>query len=372
MANSNMELLNPEFWGAFDEVDQGQYPLRNLVNRKYENLLAKTGDTVNVPVAEEMTATVYTPGETLTATNLTQATKQVILNKSYRKTLEFNDAENSLNPYDLIETYAIPAIESLAYQVETDIYKEMLKGQYFTDGMTTFNEDTVVDAFTALSNRKIQVPNRKLVLAPGDSGSLKKVDPYQFVNQSGERDVMINGMITKRMGFDFYESNGIATYTPVDLVGAVNLLAGYAIGTTTIAVDGFNDDVTPIRAGDIFKITGDTTPYTVLSTTTTTSDTTGLTFYPPLVAAVLDDAVVTVTPTRSVLAFVPNVLAFAARPYAAIPEGLGVKSRVMNMSGLPIRISVWHSGNLGIKVQYDCLYGQTLVDQRRLQRIIID
>jgi len=373
MANTNMTLLYPDFWAlAFDEFDKGQYPLKNLVNRQYESLLARFGDVVNVPIAESMTADNYTPGETLTASNLTQVTKQVTLNQSKRKTLEFNGTELTMSPYDLIQSYAVPAIESLMEAVETGIYVEMLKGKYFSDGMTTFNEDTVIDAGTLLSGRKIAIANRKLVLAPGDSGSLKKTDPYQFVNQSGERDVMIDGMITKRMGFDFYESNGISIYTPFDLVGAINNVAGYAIGDTTIIVNGFNDDANPIRPGDIFKITGDTTPYTVVSTTTTTSDTTGITFYPPLVAAAANTTAVTVTPTRSVLAFVPNALAFAARPYAEIPAGAGVISRVMDMDGMPIRISVWHSGNLGLKVQYDVLYGHTLVDERRVQRIIID
>jgi hypothetical protein len=70
--------------------------------------------------------------------------------------------------------------------------------------------------------------------------------------------------------------------------GAVNLMAGYAIGVSTITVDGFTDKV-PVGAR--LSIDGDDR-YTVVSTTETLSATTSITFSPALVAAVLDNDVV--------------------------------------------------------------------------------
>ncbi len=73
--------------------------------------------------------------------------------------------------------------------------------------------------------------------------------------------------------------------------GAVNLLAGYTIGATSIVVDGFTG-VVPVGAR--FTIAGQTTDYTVVSTTETSGDTTNIVFTPGLTAAVLDNVVITV------------------------------------------------------------------------------
>lgn len=79
------------------------------------------------------------------------------------------------------------------------------------------------------------------------------------------------------------------------LTGAINLMAGYAAGVTTIAVDTFTGAV---AVGDPFTIAGDTsnTTYTVVSHTETLGNTTSITFTPALGHAVTDDAVVTVGP----------------------------------------------------------------------------
>lgn len=73
--------------------------------------------------------------------------------------------------------------------------------------------------------------------------------------------------------------------------GAVNLMAGYAIGLSTMAVDLFTSSLIP---GNIFTIAGDVTIYTIVSVTG--SPTTSITFSPPLVAMAADDAVITVGP----------------------------------------------------------------------------
>jgi len=373
MANTNMSLLYPEFWAAaFDSYDKGQYPLKNLVDRRYESQLANYGDTVNVPITPDRVAVDWTPGDAITAADIAQTSKQVILNYSKRNTFNLNGTEMTMSAYDLISTYGVPAVESLQAQIETDIYNTMLSATNFTNGFTTFNEATVIDMGTALSDRKVGKANRKLVLAPGDNGSLMKVSAFQYANQSGSMDVIKDGMLTRQLGFDIYESNGISIYTPADVLGAVNNVGGYPIGTTTMVVNNFADSATPLKAGDIFVVAGDTTQQTIVSTTTTAGNTTGITFSPGLGAAVVDTAVITVTPSRSALAFVPNCLAFAARPYAQLPQGAGVMSSVMMMDNMPIRISVWHDAKLGLNVQYDVLYGMTLIDNDRIQRGIID
>jgi hypothetical protein len=72
------------------------------------------------------------------------------------------------------------------------------------------------------------------------------------------------------------------------LTGTVNLMAGYAIGASSIVVDNFTGQ---IPVGARLSIDGDDR-YKVVSTTETMAHTTQITFTPTLAAAVLDDAVV--------------------------------------------------------------------------------
>lgn len=77
--------------------------------------------------------------------------------------------------------------------------------------------------------------------------------------------------------------------------GAVNLVAGYNIGDTTMVVDTI-DGIIP--TGTMFTVTGDNTEYEVLSHTETSGDTTSITFTPGLVAAATDNAVITFHPHK--------------------------------------------------------------------------
>lgn len=73
--------------------------------------------------------------------------------------------------------------------------------------------------------------------------------------------------------------------------GAINHMAGYAIGSTVLAVDTFADALIP---GNILTITGDDTIYTL--TATSGNPATSITVSPPLVAMAADNTVITVGP----------------------------------------------------------------------------
>jgi len=374
MSNTNVDALYPEFWaGAWDKLDIGKYGLQNKVSRDVEIMLANAGDTINVPITPDLgDADDWTPGDAITATTITQETAQVVLNKSKKMTIALTGKELSLTPYKLIEKYGIPMAKTIIKAVNLDIYLELLKTDTWVDAISGIDENDIVSCKTALSLNEITDEGRSLIVGPDDIDTLLKLDAFQHVNISGTNDAMVEGLLQRKFGFDIFENNIISKYTPTDVAGAIDNGAGYAIGATTIAVDAFNDDVNPIRAGDIFIIADESgTPYhTVISTTTTTSDTTGITFTPALTDATADDAVVTVTPTRSALGFVPSAAAFAARSYATLPSDVGVSSSVLNLAGLPIRISVFHDSKLGLNVQYDLLYGVKTVNSDRVCRIL--
>lgn len=373
MSNTAMSALYPEFWAAsFDELDVGQYNLQNKVSRDVESLVAKAGDTVNVPLTPDLdTAEDWTPGTTITATGITQETVQVILNKSKRKTIALTQTELSLSPYDLIMTYGVPLAKTIMKAVNLDLYLELMKTDQFVDAISGLDEDDVVDAKTNLSSNEVQIDGRNLVSGVDDMGTMLKLDAFQHVDVSGTDQAMKEGRLIRKFGFDMYENNIISTYTPADVAGAVNNGANYAAGTTTMIVNGFNDDANPIRPGDMFKVAAETGSiyHTVISTTLTTGDTTEITFTPAIATGgVLDTAVITVTPSRSILTFVPSACALAARTYTPAQVG---NSSVFMVNGIPIRITVWaNTTTLDLNVQYDILYGVKIYKSDRVTRIL--
>ena len=376
MSNSNIDALYPEFWAAaFDELNVGEYGMQNRVSRKYDGTLGQSGDTVNVPISVDFgDADDWTPGDSISASNITQTTVAVTLDKSKKKTINLTGKELSLSPYDLIQSYGSGMAKSLISTVNKELYKTALGSTYFVDARAGISEDFIADAGTKLSNNEISMMNRVFEGSPDILGACMKLDAFLHVDTTGSDDVMRDGKIARRFGFDFYQNNAFAKYTPADLAGAVNNAAGYAAGATTMTVDGFNDDTNPIRVGDIFVMAADSTstPHTVTAVTYTSSDTTSITFSPGLVESELDEAVINFVATQSALCYVPSGIALAARPYAVLPEATGVRSSVVTMNGLPIRISVWHDGNLGVKVQYDLLFGTKLIDAKRVVRIVED
>lgn len=384
MSNANMDYLYPEFWAAaFDEADLGSYNLQKLISRKYENKLAQKGDTVNVPLTPEMSADDWTPGSSITADSISQERAQLALDKSKAVPINLTGAELSYSAYELIESYGVPMAEAVLAAVNEEIYKEALKSTYVVASAISSttagspDEDDVVNAMTLLNENKVTKIGRSLVCAPADFGALAKTDAFQYANYSGDGGrTQREGQVDRKFGFDIFENHACEKYTPADVAGAINhpTSGSYAIGTTTIAVDAFDDDATPVRAGDIFQPAGSTSHYySITATDVTSDDTTELTFAyrgSGLLAAEDDNDVITIIPSRSMLAFSPSAMAFAARPYAMLPEGAGVKSTVINVDGLPIRISVWHDGKLGVNVQADVLFGVKLVNQKRMARII--
>lgn len=86
----------------------------------------------------------------------------------------------------------------------------------------------------------------------------------------------------------------------IDLTGAINNAAGYAVGSRSMSVDGFQDSINPISAGDKFTIANDSTAttYTVIGAVYN-AGTVEITFYPTLAESASDNDAITFTTSTS-------------------------------------------------------------------------
>lgn len=366
----------PEFWAtATEKVGLGKYNYQNMVSRRFESTLANKGKKITVPIQEDVKDPAdYTSGSNITFSTSTAGTVDVELNRSKVNAFKLNQDDLTFSAVDLIMDKAVPQLDGLLREMNRFVYAELLV-KFFVGSPGNVNDFKVIaDLRTLMNDNDAPEEPRMLVLSNKHEGDFLKDEVFVQVNTSGDRLAQEQGIIGTKFGFSISRNSANVDYVPADLVGAINNGAGFVIGDTTIIVDGFDDDANPIRKGDMFIIAGETgTPdHTVISTTVTTLDTTGITFFPALVGAVADNAVVTFTPSQSSVAFLPSSFALAAAPYRPFAPGTpGIAQTITDYQGFPILVTVTTDPDSYVmQVSYISLYGGSVLDEEKMARIV--
>src|SRR5260221_10839434 len=99
----------------------GNLVMGNLVNRNYEPVLAQAGDTVNVPIAPQLTANNIAQGDAVTPQNPALGNAQIVLNTHVEATFQVPDVTRVLAVPDLLKTYMQPAVAAIAEKIESDL-----------------------------------------------------------------------------------------------------------------------------------------------------------------------------------------------------------------------------------------------------------
>ena len=120
------------------------------------------------------------------------------------------------------------------------------------------------------------------------------------------------------------------------LTGAVNLLAGYAAGLSTIAVDAI---VGSVPDGVRLTFAGDVNQYTVVSATDTSGNTTSITFTPPLVTALVDNQVLTAGPRFLRVKVGEGQLTWSEKKPREYKGDRGTIDQVRNADEVPMDVS---------------------------------
>lgn len=373
--NTNMEALRPEFWfGSADGLDRGSYGLPQTISSEYSSAIANKGDTVHVPVTPDFgEADKWDPNSDATVQSIAAETVPVQLKYIRSKRIELTSAELSMSSLDLVQTYGVPMAESLLRSAAGIVYRKLISTPNWIDASGTMTKAMITSARTALTKLKVPSTNRVLMAAPDDYGTMLDLSEFSDVQKSADPQAISKGILMSKLGFDIGESHAIDNYTPSDITGAVNNAAGYTAGTKVIEVDAFADSANPVRQGDIVTFAGHATKYRVVGTSndtafaedTAVAATTQITLDKGLTTGVADDVVITVTPGRSMLAYVPSAAAFAARAFA--PQPGGFQSQTGMIAGLPVRITIGQNpSNLKTFVQYDTIMGCSVVNSNRI------
>lgn len=276
----------------------------HLVNRDFEDVLAKFGDTANTRKPGEFKALRKTNADAVTVQNASAVNIPVKLNQLWHVSYLIKDGEESIAFKSLIDEFLRPAMIAEARAIDlvlaSQVYQFQGNSYGHLNGMDGTNgKQYLLGIRSVMDKNKAWTTGRNIVLTPAAETDLLMNETFTDVSKVGDGGTALRtASLGEKFGFGLLKSQNMPYVAPLGAgttggtvrTGAVNNAAGYPAGTTSFTVDGITAAVT---AGTYITITGDDTPLQVVSSTGGTTPT-ALVVYSPSKGAVADNAVITI------------------------------------------------------------------------------
>lgn len=367
MAN-NIENLTPQILASILSVLREYCVMPRLVNNSYSADAAMQGAVIDINDLDDMAAFDITPGnfpDPAVLSDVSAIQRNLSLDKFKAVTFNMTDKEVKEVQEGTRPRAIEKAIKALANQINSDIfglYKEVYQ-VVGAPGTTPFGTSTVEaqQASRVLTTSLADPDERRMVLDPFAYANALGLNVLQKVNESGSSETLRDAMITRALGFDWFQDQQVPTHTlgaPATAAVDANATAG---ATTLVLDDGAGGDLASLPSvGDVFTIAGNTQQHVVtsVSANTPTANETTIGFSPALPADVADGAVVTFVASHVAnLAFHREAFAFASRPMLDMEApGSIIQPLVDPVSGLAMRFEIQRQWKRTI-FSVDCLYG---------------
>jgi len=284
---NHTDTITEVAYSVMEKLANEPVGLINSVSRNVSNVIAVPfGTEIQSRVVGDITVTegssAFTGSMTLPDGASTSDTNDTFkLDTSYKATIALNGEEilhvnNTDQPWDsLLGRYFFKFFRNTRNLVEAKIAAKAILGAsraYGTAGTTPFASN-----YNDINGiRKIFIDNGvaedgtwSLIMGTTAGMNLRNLAHLNQVNTSGTTETLRRGTLLDLSGFMLKESSGIQSHTAATGTGfLVNLLAGYKVGDTSIAVD---TGTGTIAAGDVITFAGDDNKYVVKSATLTGS-----------------------------------------------------------------------------------------------------
>lgn len=280
-------------------------------------------------------------------------------------------------------------INDLVSFIITDLWGEVSLAYHFagTAGSTPFasNLNEAAQAMAILTQNGVPMRSRFLLASPLAWANAIQVPALQFLQNSGDPDVLREGQIGRTMGYtwgqDAYLGQSTTGGTLSDGTAKQALVNGaVAPGAETANLD--SPTLTgSLVIGDLFTVAGDTQQYVITQIATAVGNAITINFSPPVPADTpgwLDNAQVTFveTYTTSAIAMHSSAMVIASRPTpdSSLSELLGYTPKMKTqftdpVTGLTLQMMAedqyFQSG-----VTFSLLYGKKLLDGKRIVKIL--
>jgi hypothetical protein len=302
--DNDNDALNAEVWAqeALMVLEQNNV-LLNTVYRDFDDDVAQHGETVNAHRPALFEAERKVDGDDVTVQDASSTNVPVRLDHHLHTSFILYPKERAFSFKKLTDLYIKPAMQSLSQEADEIIAAQKYG---FVANMigklgTNCTAQTLIDVDTKLNKLNVPRGSRYTAISPNMNGDLLAVQLFTDKSQAGpDGSALEDAMLGYKFGQSVLMSQNMYEVDAGDggsvVSGAVNLSAGYAVGTTTLVVDGFTGQLT---AGSWCKIAGDARPRRI-SAATGSPNTTGITLDSAIETAVVNNAVITVYPAGAI------------------------------------------------------------------------
>jgi N4-gp56 family major capsid protein len=236
----------PDLWSARLLVGLRKAAVAgNLVNRDYEGLIKRQGDSVKITSINDVTIGSYTVHTDITVEDIDDATRSLLIDQAKYFAVELDDVEAAQHVKGGGSPLA-QAVDNAAYQLR-DVADAAILAAMTTATQGTGNDlgtvaihttkqnlyDAIVDLGVTLDEDNVPSEGRWVVVSPSVHGRLQKLDSFIAAGDAKGASTRGNGFIGQVAGLDIYKSNNLPAVTDVAATGGF-ALAGYR-GATTFA-----------------------------------------------------------------------------------------------------------------------------------------
>lgn len=352
---------------------QGLMALRNVnslpgvVNRSYSDEFADHGNVVDVPIPSAVPVQNVVPGPTPPATgDVAPTTAKVELSQWKEAPFYLTDKDIQQAMRGVIPMQASEAVAGLIDEVNAYImsqYKRIfgVAGAAGTTPLAT-NTSEATDARKILNVQKCPKSNRWMILDPDAEGNALNLRAFQDASFSGSPSAIMEGEISRKLGFNWISDQQIPTHVAGSLTGTITASAAL-LGAKTVQLNTDAAEAVALKEGDIISFAGHSQTYAVGADVNIGASSNGLvSIYPGLKVALAGTEAVTLTGSHVVnLGIHRDCFAFASRPLAD-QNGLGNIIETMSdpITGVSMRLEISRE-HKRTRFSYDLLYGATCV-----------
>ena len=345
-----------------------------IVNRDYDSVAAQQGDVINVPISPTIATNAVAPGATPPATaDTTEATAPVNLNQWQEAPFYMTDKEQREVMAGSIPAKAAAAVAALSDFVDVRILEAISRGSTLAIGTAATTPFATLALAqgpnTNLNNAKAQRADRHVVFNADAEANLIALATFADSNFVGDVGAMTEaefGAKNRRLNANWWMNQNVFTHTKGTGTSYLsNLVAGYAIGDTSIAIDTGSGTVV---AGDVVTFTGDTNKYIVA---------TGVAAPGTIVLAgtglrqtLANNVAMTIGADHVAnCAFQKQAVVFASRALQSSAANVNVQSVTDPLTGLTLRLEITREHKRD-RWSFDVLFGADVVEGATVFKIL--
>jgi hypothetical protein len=241
MANSN-DVLVPEIWAAEAlRVLKRQSVMARLVNRDYEDKIARFGDTVNITLPGSFVVNEKAAGSSVTIQDAASTSKQVVLQYHSEVSFLIEDVENAKSITDLVELYLAPAMVAHAAKLDDrllGLYTDIVSaGNVVGSFGQAANKQVIVDAGELMNANLVDKEGRTIVWHHESEADLMASDFFMSKDYEGQT---AEWTLPRKLGFNHQMDQGTKKIagTPNQIYNLAFTREAFALVTRPLPLPG--------------------------------------------------------------------------------------------------------------------------------------